>query len=189
MKWETWSTLSCHKLLELGLWYMAGAKKTFAEGQSGTRPFTHSANMHRYPLRWTLAPLYWLSYIMRFQGTSDTLNNTHWHVRLQASESYLPASKSSVPGQSLTAKNARGFTSNTMTPNSSGRYPETPKTGHWLSAQRAHNSSLRPSNTIETKHTATEPPNRPRSSRQKQMRITQILQITETHFRTTPDIY
>ena len=49
----------------------------------------------------------------------------------------------------------RGFTSNTTTPHSSGRYPETPKTGHWVSAQRAHNLSLRPSNTTETKHTAT----------------------------------
>ena len=55
----------------------------------------------------------------------------------------------------LTAKNARGFISNTMTPNSSGRYPETQKTGHWVSAQRAHNSSLRPSNMTETKRTVT----------------------------------
>ena len=43
---------------QIVLWYMAGAQKTFAEGQSGARPFTHSANMHRHLPRRTLAPLY-----------------------------------------------------------------------------------------------------------------------------------
>ena len=55
----------------------------------------------------------------------------------------------------LTAKNTRGFIFNIMTPHSSGRYLETPKTGHWVSAQRAHNWSLRPTNTTETKHIVT----------------------------------
>ena len=57
---------------------MAGAQKTFAEGQSGSRPFTHIANMHRYPPRWALAPLYELWYILWFHETSDMLNNTQW---------------------------------------------------------------------------------------------------------------
>ena len=69
---------------------MAGAQKTFAEGQSGARPFTHIANMHRYPPRWALAPLYYLWYKLRSHSQ---------HVRFQASESYLPVSKSSVTGQ------------------------------------------------------------------------------------------
>ena len=91
------------------------------------------------------------------------------------------------PDRDFTAKNIRGFTSNTKIPNSSDRYPETPKRAHWISAQRAHNSSQTLKHNWDHNHTHCDKdgPNRPKSSRQKQMRTAQILHIMETDSQTT----
>ena len=72
----------------------------------------------------------------------------------------------------FTAKNIRGFISDTKTPSSSHRYPETPKRAHWISAQRAHNSSQTLKHNWDHNHTHCDkdPPNRPKSSRRKQMK-------------------
>ena len=65
-----------------------------------------------------------------FQETSDTLNNTvsMSGSRLQNHICQLPNPQ--FPDRDFTAKNIRGFTSNTKAPNSSDRYPETPKRAH-----------------------------------------------------------
>ena len=91
------------------------------------------------------------------------------------------------PDRDLTAKNIRGFISDTKTPSSSDRYPETPKRAHWISAQRAHNScqTLKHNWDHNNTHCDKDPPNRPKSSRQKQMRTAQILHIMETDSQTT----
>ena len=91
-----------------------------------------------------------------------------------------------VPDRDLTAKNIRGFISDTKTPSSSERYPETPKRAHWI-AQRTHNSSQTFKHNWDHNHTHCDkdPPNRPKSSRQKQMRTAQILHIMETGSQTT----
>ena len=91
------------------------------------------------------------------------------------------------PDRDFTAKNIRGFISNTKTPNSSDRYPETPKRAHWISAQRVHNSSQTLKHNWDHNHTHCDKdaPNRPKSSRQKQTRTAQILHIMETDSQTT----
>ena len=91
------------------------------------------------------------------------------------------------PDRDLTAKNIRGFISDTKTPSSSDRYPETPKRAHWISAQTEHNSSQTLKHNWDRKHTHCDKdtPNRPKSSRQKQMRAAQILHIMETDSQTT----
>ena len=73
------------------------------------------------------------------------------------------------PDRDFTAKNIRGFISNTKTPNSSDRYPETPKRAHWISAQRVHNSSQTLKHNWDHNHTHCDkdPPNRPKSSTER----------------------
>ena len=93
------------------------------------------------------------------------------HVSFKASKSCLPASKPSVPGQRTHSQEHKRFyfwhkDSKQL------RYPETPKRAHWISAQRAHNSSQTLKHKWDHNHTHCDkdPPNRTKSSRRKQMK-------------------
>ena len=114
------------------------------------------------------------------------------HVRFQASESYLPAFKSSVPGQGPHSQEQEVLylTQRLQTAQvDTQRHQKELTESHRDCAlsQRAHNSSLRPSNTTETitTHKDKDPPIRPKSSRHKQMRAAQILHILDTDSQTT----
>ena len=125
---------------------------------------------------------YWDS---RRQLICSTTHNSMWGSRPRNHVCQLPNPQ--FPDRNFTAKNIRGFISDTKTPSSSDRYPETPKRAHWISAQRAQNSSqtLKHNRDHNPTHCDKDPPNRPKSSRRKQMKTVQILHILETDSQTT----
>ena len=91
------------------------------------------------------------------------------------------------PDRDLTAKNIRGFISNTKTPNSSQIPRDTKKSSLNLCTEGTQLESQMFKHNRDHNHTHCDrdPTNSPKSSRQKQMRTAQILHIMENHSQTT----
>ena len=124
---------------------------------------------------------------LRFQETTDTLNNKKSACQVPdlriISASFKTLSSRTETSQPRTWE-VLFLTQRLQTAQID---TQTPKRAHWISAQRAHNSPPIFKHNWDHNHTRCDkdPPNRPKSSRQKQMRTAQILHTMETDSQST----